>query len=99
VKRGRTADPYRDLDVIDGRGPRFNQATIGLLAVVSVLTGWWPLLAILALAPATETRRTPLDDAWQLAAYGRYRREAQPERRADVVVRVDHPDRPALLLR
>ena len=49
MKRGRTADPYRDLDVIDARGPRFNQATIGLLALVSVVTGWWPLLAILAL--------------------------------------------------
>jgi hypothetical protein len=49
VKRERTADPYRDLDVIDARGPRSNQATIGLLALVSVLTGWWPLLAILAL--------------------------------------------------
>jgi hypothetical protein len=49
VKRKRTADPYRDLDVIDARGPRFNQATIGLLALVSVVTGWWPLLALLAL--------------------------------------------------
>jgi hypothetical protein len=44
----RTADPYRDLDVIDSRGPRFNQAVIGTLALVSFLTGWWPLLAILA---------------------------------------------------
>ncbi|MEL7977631.1 uridine kinase [Isoptericola sp. F-RaC21] len=51
----------------------------------------------LALRPATETRNTPLDDAWTLAAYGRYRREVQPERRADVVVRVDHADRPALV--
>jgi hypothetical protein len=49
VKRARTADPYRDLDVIDAHGPRFNQATIGLLALVSVVIGWWPLLAILAL--------------------------------------------------
>src|SRR5688572_14946001 len=49
MKRGRTADPYRDLDVIDARGPRFNQATIGMLALVSVLTGWWPLLALLSL--------------------------------------------------
>jgi hypothetical protein len=48
VKRGRTADPYRDLDVIDARAPRFNQAVIGLLALVSVATGWWPLLALLA---------------------------------------------------
>ena len=31
----RTADPYRDLDVIDSRAPRFNQATIGLLAAVT----------------------------------------------------------------
>jgi thiol-disulfide isomerase/thioredoxin len=44
----RTADPYRDLDVIDSRAPRFNQAVIGSLALVSFLTGWWPLLAILA---------------------------------------------------
>jgi hypothetical protein len=44
----RTADPYRDLDVIDSRGPRFNQAVIGTLALVSFITAWWPLLAILA---------------------------------------------------
>jgi hypothetical protein len=44
----RTADPYRDLDVIDARGPRFNQAVIGSLALVAFLTGWWPLLALLA---------------------------------------------------
>lgn len=45
----RTADPYRDLDVIDSRAPRFNQATIGTLALVAVLAGWWPLLGLLAL--------------------------------------------------
>jgi hypothetical protein len=53
----------------------------------------------LALRQDTETRRTPLDDAWTLAAYSRYRREVAPERRADVVVRVDHADRPALVVR
>jgi thiol-disulfide isomerase/thioredoxin len=47
VKR-RTADPYRDLDVIDARAPRFNQAVIGSLALVAFLVGWWPLLGILA---------------------------------------------------
>jgi hypothetical protein len=47
--RGRAADPYRDLDVIDSRAPRFNQATVGLLALLAVATGWWWLLAILAL--------------------------------------------------
>jgi Domain of unknown function (DUF4395) len=42
------ADPYRDLDVIDSRAPRFNQATIGSLAALAVATGWWWLLGLLA---------------------------------------------------
>jgi hypothetical protein len=45
----RTADPYRDTDVIDSRAPRFNQAVIGSLALLAVATGFWPLLALLAL--------------------------------------------------
>ena len=45
----RLTDPYRDLDVIDSRAPRFNQATIGLLSVLAVATGWWWLLGILGL--------------------------------------------------
>lgn len=45
----RLADPYRDLDVIDSRAPRFNQATIGILSVVAVVTGWHWLVALLAL--------------------------------------------------
>ena len=45
----RLADPYRDLDVIDSRAPRFNQATIGILSVVALVTGWHWLLALLAL--------------------------------------------------
>jgi Domain of unknown function (DUF4395) len=49
VKRARAADPYRDLDVIDSRAPRFNQAVVGTFALVAFLTGWWPLLGILAL--------------------------------------------------
>jgi hypothetical protein len=44
----RSIDPYRDLTVIDARGPRFMQGTIGVLALVAFLTGWWPLLGILA---------------------------------------------------
>jgi hypothetical protein len=44
----RLADPYRDLDVIDSRAPRFNQATIGIVAVLAVATGWWWLLALAA---------------------------------------------------
>jgi Domain of unknown function (DUF4395) len=45
----RVVDPYRDLDVIDSRAPRFNQATIGLLAGVAVATDAWWLLGLLAL--------------------------------------------------
>jgi hypothetical protein len=45
----RVADPYRDLDVIDSRAPRFNQATIGLLSVLAVIAGWWWLLGLLSL--------------------------------------------------
>jgi hypothetical protein len=47
--RPRTAHPYRDLDVIDARAPRFNQATVGVVSLLAVLTGWWPLLGLLAL--------------------------------------------------
>ena len=45
----RLADPYRDTSVIDSRAPRFNQAVIGVVSVVAVVTGWWFLLALLAL--------------------------------------------------
>lgn len=45
----RHADPYRDLDVIDRRAPRANQLAIGVLALAAFLTGWWPILGLLAL--------------------------------------------------
>jgi len=44
-----TADPYADTDVVDARAPRFLQATIGTLAAVAVLGGWWWLYGLLAL--------------------------------------------------
>jgi hypothetical protein len=43
------ADPYRDLQVIDGRAPRWNQAVVGTLALTGLLTGLWPILALPAL--------------------------------------------------
>jgi len=43
------ADPYRDTNVIDSHAPRFNQATIGVLSLVAVVTGWHWLVAVLAL--------------------------------------------------
>src|SRR5687767_8469172 len=46
--RTRTAHPYRDIDVIDARAPRFNQATVGVVSLIAVVTGWWPLLGLLA---------------------------------------------------
>ena len=46
--RPRTADPYRDLDVIDSRAPRFNQTAVGVVSLLAVVTGWWPLLTLLA---------------------------------------------------
>jgi Domain of unknown function (DUF4395) len=45
----RTAHPYDDTDVIDARAPRFNQAVIGLVSLAALVTGWWLLLALLAL--------------------------------------------------
>lgn len=44
----RQADPYNDTDVIDSRAPRTNQAIVGTLSLVAVLTGWWPILGLLA---------------------------------------------------
>lgn len=38
----RTADPYRDLDVVDERAPRFNQGAVALLSIVALASGaWW----------------------------------------------------------
>ena len=45
----RAAHPYRDTHVIDSRAPRFNQAFVGTVSVLAVVTGWWWLLALLAL--------------------------------------------------
>ena len=45
----RRAHPYRDTDVIDSRAPRANQLVIGTLSLLAIPTGWWWLLALLAL--------------------------------------------------
>lgn len=49
IRRGRTADPWRDTDVIDARAPRFNQAVVGVFALAGALLGWpvlWALMAV-----------------------------------------------------
>jgi uncharacterized membrane protein len=45
----RRADPYHDTQVIDARAPRVNQAVVGVVSLLALLTGWWALLALLAL--------------------------------------------------
>ncbi len=45
----RRADPYSDTEIIDSRAPRVNQTVVGLVALPAVVSGWWPLLALLAL--------------------------------------------------
>jgi hypothetical protein len=45
----RSADPYRDLDVIDARAPRANQTVVGLVSLAGVVTGQWWLLTLVAL--------------------------------------------------
>jgi hypothetical protein len=45
----RTADPWRDLAVIDARAPRTNQAVIGTLALVAFVSDQRWLVGLLAL--------------------------------------------------
>ncbi len=47
--RPRTADPWRDLRVIDARAPRVNQAFVAILSALGAATGSAPLLALVAL--------------------------------------------------
>lgn len=50
----------------------------------------------LRLSAAALARGAAEDERWRLPAYERYEREARPAYSADMVVRADHPDRPAL---
>ena len=50
----------------------------------------------LALSAGALRRRTPDARAWTLPAFDRYVEEVDPVAVADLVVRADHPDRPAL---
>jgi hypothetical protein len=102
VTRGHYLPSLRD-PVTDRvtRAP-FVQAAAGTIVILSgsLLLGLGldaDLTVHLALTRAAETRRTALDDAWQLAAYDRYRHRVRPEQTADIVVRVDDARHPALV--
>jgi Domain of unknown function (DUF4395) len=56
----RTADPWRDTDVIDERAPRFNQAVVGIVALLGAIFGWplaWALMGLQLLIGLTLGRR------------------------------------------
>jgi hypothetical protein len=56
----RTADPWRDTDVIDSRAPRFSQAVTGVVALLGVLFGWplaWAIMSAQILMGLTLGRR------------------------------------------
>ncbi|MEV4670695.1 uridine kinase [Actinomadura geliboluensis] len=51
----------------------------------------------LTLSAGALARRTPDDRMWTLPAYARYDAEVDPVRTADVVLKVDDPEHPALI--
>jgi hypothetical protein len=56
----RTADPYRDTDVIDARAPRFSQGATGVVALLGVVFGWplaWAIMSAQILAGLTLGRQ------------------------------------------
>jgi hypothetical protein len=60
TKPRRTADPWRDTDVIDERAPRFNQAVTGIVALLGAVFGWplaWALMSAQLLVGLTLGRR------------------------------------------
>jgi hypothetical protein len=71
---------------------------IVLLDGALLLGRWLPfdLTVHLDLSPAALRRRTPPDEHWTLPAFDRYRAEAEPAAVADVVVKMDDPQHPAI---
>ena len=72
---------------------------IVLLDGALLLGRWLPfeLTVHLDLSPAALRRRTPEADHWTLPAFDRYRREVEPTTVADVVVKFDDPNHPAII--
>jgi hypothetical protein len=55
------------------------------------------LIVHCAQSAAALARRTPPHESWTLPAFDRYAEEVDPQELADVVVRVDDPDHPAVV--
>lgn len=91
-------------DPVTDRATRaaYVQAPPGLVVLLdgSLAMGRWldvDLTVHLSLRTSTIARRTVDEDRWTLGAYERYLEEVDPERTADVAVRVDDARRPAML--
>lgn len=72
-----------------------------LLSGPLLLGHWLPfeVTVHLWMSPAALARRTPAGEQWTLPAFARYEEEVAPADTADVVVRVDDPRHPALVVR
>ncbi|GAB1641193.1 uridine kinase [Krasilnikovia sp. MM14-A1259] len=83
-------EPYRDLPA----------GSVVLVSGPLLLGGGMPFdLAVhLTMSPAALGRRTTPELRWTLPAYARYDAEVDPASFADVVVRVDDPRHPAVLV-
>lgn len=76
--------PQRGAAVVDG--PLLQGAGLDFDLVVHL---WLPDAAL--------HRKTPDEQHWTLPAFKRYQQEVNPLALADLVVRADHPDRPAII--
>jgi hypothetical protein len=92
----------------DARADRATREPYSELAPTAVVLVSGPLLlggglpfdasVHLEMSAAALARRTPPEDRWTLPAYARYEGEVDPASFADVVVRLNDPRRPALVL-
>jgi Domain of unknown function (DUF4395) len=60
IRKARTADPWRDTEVIDARAPRFNQGFVAVVALAGVALGWpllWALMSLQLVLGLTLGRR------------------------------------------